>query len=95
MGNPEGFSKINNGKANAAALQKAVDAGGCTVIDEPGEYRLADTVLLGSDTTLIFGKDVVVIREPCEIFNGNAFINKGAFSGTADKNITLKVLIWL
>lgn len=92
MSNPEGFSSENSGSANAAALQKAVDCGGTVIIDIPGKYYLADTVYLKSGSSLIFGGGVEIIRQSCSGFNGNAFINRGAFTGETDKDISVKGL---
>lgn len=92
MKNPEGFLPSNNGKENADALQTAVNKGGKIIIDIPGEYALADTILVGSDTEIIFGEGVIIRREHCENQDGNAFINRGAFTGKPDKNIKIKGL---
>ena len=86
------FSPILSGKENSAALQKAADKGGEIRITEPGIYDIEDTVYLGSDTTLIFGEGVILRRQSSSPFNGNVFINKGAFTGKSDKNIKIKGL---
>jgi hypothetical protein len=53
-----GFSPEASGMENARALQRAVDGGGTIVVSQPGVYKIADTVFLGSHTSLIFGNDV-------------------------------------
>lgn len=49
-----GFLPENDGKTNAAALQKALNARGDVYVDLPGVYALSDTVYIGDDTSLIF-----------------------------------------
>lgn len=49
-----GFLPENDGKTNAAALQKALNARGDVYVDLPGVYALSDTVYIGDDTSLVF-----------------------------------------
>lgn len=81
------FFPGNDGAANAAALQKAVDRGGEIRIEKPGIYDLADTIIIGSNTSLVFSQGVTIRRQNNPESNGNAFINRGAFTGTPDRNI--------
>jgi hypothetical protein len=39
-------------------LQSAVDKAGTIVVGHPGTYKLAGTVYVGSNTTLLFGDNV-------------------------------------
>ncbi len=55
-----GFSPAASGVDNSRALQKAVDQGGTIHVSQPGVYKLAGTVYVGSDTALIFGHGVTV-----------------------------------
>ena len=57
-----GFSPERSGVANAAALQKALDAGGTVTVRRPGDYKLASTVLIGDDTTLDCGAGVRFVK---------------------------------
>ena len=57
-----GFSPDGTGYSNTAALQKAVTGGGAIYIDQPGAYDLSGTIVLDSDTKLVFGAGVVVRR---------------------------------
>mgnify|MGYP006275657381 CR=1 FL=1 len=58
-------------------------------MSRPGIYRLAKTVYLGSDTSLIFGNGVRIQKEdeagPCT----HVFLNKGALTRTWDQNIVI------
>lgn len=74
---------------NARALQVAVTGGGTITVSRPGTYRLADTVLLDSDTTLLFGNGVK-IKKVNEIgpFT-HVLLNRGALTKTWDRNIVV------
>lgn len=58
-----GFLPENDGKTNAAALQKALNTRGDVYVDLPGVYALSDTVYIGDDTSLIFCNGAYVKRE--------------------------------
>ena len=92
MKNPEGFCVANTGEVNARILQAALDNNSLVEIDIPGIYDIGDTIYLNSNNTLIFGDGVQIRRVKCNGFDGNAFINRGAFTGIADTNITIKGL---
>lgn len=85
-----GFLPENNPYENATALQNAVDQGGTVLITVPGVYKISEQIEIGDDTSLIFCEGVVVQREAsiCSK-NGNAFINKGAVTGTYNRNIEI------
>jgi hypothetical protein len=53
-----GFSPEASGLDNARALQRAVDQTGTIVVSRPGTYKIAATVYVGSNTSLIFGNNV-------------------------------------
>ncbi|AEI49698.1 hypothetical protein [Runella slithyformis] len=87
-----GFSPEASGLENTLALQKAVDRGGTIVVSQPGTYKLAGTVYVGSHTTLDFGNHVFIqkVNERGEF--SHVILNKGAFTKTYDQNITIRGL---
>ncbi len=89
-----GFDPANDGESNSVALQKAVEGGGTVLINLPGKYDVCDTCVLGSNTHLIFGKDVFLNR--VKDSNGKTasypFINRGAYSEQEDQNISIEGL---
>jgi hypothetical protein len=71
------------------ALQKALDNGGTITVNEPGIYRLAGTVFIGSNTTLKCANGVK-FKKTDEIDEfSHVFCNKGAKNKTYDTNIHL------
>jgi len=90
-----GFLPGKNGVENAKALQKAVDLGGTITIDRPGVYDLAETILIGDDTELIFRAGVYirkVMDGACARQMSYAFLNKGALKRQWNRNIALRGL---
>jgi len=84
-----GFLSENDGTENAIALQKAVNNGGDIYIDQPGIYCLQDTIYIGDDTTIIFCAGSYIKRIKDDSETGYAFINKGAYTQTYNKNIKI------
>ena len=85
-----GFMPGNDAEQNALALQKAVDMGGEIHVCQTGIYDISEPIEIGDDTTLIFEDGVTIRRQESRTGkNGNAFINKGAFSHTRNYNIKL------
>lgn len=84
-----GFDPQASGIANQRALQQAVDSGGTIIISQPGIYRLAGTVYLGSHTSVQFGVHTVVqkVNEAGEF--SHIFLNKGALTKTWDTDISI------
>ena len=87
-----GLSPLDSGENNARILQRAVDGGGELLVSEPGIYRLADTILLGDHTHLRFAPGVYWERRPTSPYTGYAFINRGAFTGETNTDISLEGL---
>ncbi|MBI4892683.1 MAG: hypothetical protein HY821_18810 [Acidobacteria bacterium] len=87
-----GFKPGATGMENARALQKAVDGGGTIVVSRPGTYLIADTVLLGSHTSLIFGNNVFLKKVAEQGPFTHVLLNKGALTKTWDENITVSGL---
>lgn len=90
--NQLGFLPTNHGDDNTIALQAAVSKGGTIYISQPGTYDMSGTITLCSNTTLIFGKDVIIRRSLNKDglhVGSHFFINEGAYTRTYDENITL------
>lgn len=84
-----GFSPHATGLANQAALQRAVDGGGTVAVMQPGTYRLAGTVYVGSDTTLVFGAGVVIAKVDEAGPFSHVLLNKGARTRQPDHRIAV------
>lgn len=87
-----GFSTEATGIENADALQKAIDKGGTFWISQPGEYKIAKTVYVGSNTSLIFGNNVFLKKVVEEEPFSHVFLNKGALTKTYNENIQIEGL---
>ena len=86
-----GFSAQATGEENSRALQQAVLGGGTIVVDEPGDYRMRESVLLDDDTTLLFGAGVRILREPYP--GGNyLLVNRGAYTREWNHDIRVEGL---
>lgn len=88
--NEFGFLPGNNGIENQKAFQKAVDETGTIIISQPGEYKIAGTVYLGSNTTVSFGNGVVIKKGNEAGGFCHIFLNKGALTKTYDKHIRIE-----
>lgn len=84
-----GFSPEASGLENTKALQKAVDQAGTIVVSQPGTYKMAGTVYVGSNTTLIFGNDIYLKKVNEKGSFTHVLLNKGATTKTYDQNITV------
>jgi hypothetical protein len=84
-----GFSPEASGIENAKALQLATDRGGTIVVGKPGTYKMAGTVYIGSNTSLIFGNAVFLKKVNEEGEFSHVIVNKGAVSRIHDQNITI------
>lgn len=87
-----GFSPEASGVDNMRALQRAVDLTGTIVVSRPGTYKLAGTVLIGSNTSLQFGNNVFIEKVAEQGPFTHVFLNKGALTKTWDSHITLSGL---
>ena len=90
--NELGFLPGNSGLENRAALQQAVDRGGNVSVDIPGEYKLAGTVYVGSNTTLSFGNGVIIKKVDENGWFCHVLLNKGALTRTYDEHIRIENL---
>lgn len=84
-----GFLPTETGINNAKALQAAVDKGGTITINKPGTYKIASTVYLGDNTSLVFGNGVVIEKSAETGRFTHVFLNRGALTRTYNHNITL------
>ena len=84
-----GFSPEASGMDNAGALQRGVDQGGTVVVSQPGAYKTARTVYVGSNTSLVFGSGVFLKKVDEQGPFTHVLLNKGALTRTYDHNITI------
>ncbi|MEZ5278057.1 MAG: hypothetical protein R3F07_16870 [Opitutaceae bacterium] len=84
-----GFSPDATGLENAAALQRALDQGGTITVTRPGTYKLAATVLIGSDTAVRFGTGVFIQKVNEQGPFTHVLLNRGALTRTWDRNIVV------
>ena len=89
-----GFLPGNDPEANSEALQKCLDGGGIIRVSTPGTYELCRTILIDSDTELLFGEGVVVrrARDKDGVAATHVFLNRGALSRAYNDNITIRGL---
>jgi hypothetical protein len=87
-----GFSPNASGTDNTRALQQAVDRAGTITVSLPGTYKIAGTVFIGSNTTLIFGNNVFLEKVPENGPFSHVLLNKGALTRTFDDHITIEGL---
>lgn len=87
-----GFSPEASGIENTTALQKAVDQTGTVVVSRPGTYKMAGTVYIGSNTSLIFGNNVFLKKMNEQGAFSHVIVNKGAVTKTFDEHITIEGL---
>lgn len=80
-----GYSPSANAATNTAALQAAVLNGG-TIFVRKGIYDMNDTILLDSNTNLIFepGTKLKKVASYCQVF-----LNRGALTAEYNTNITI------
>ena len=84
-----GFSPEASGIENTRLLQQAVDQGGTIVVSRPGTYKIAGTVYVGGNTSMVFGNDVFLKKVDERGTFTHVLLNKGALTKTYDQNITI------
>ncbi len=87
-----GFSPDSSGIENAKALQKAMDNRGTIVVSQPGIYKIATTLYIGSNTSLLFGNGVSLKKVDERGAFAQLIINKGAITRSYDEHITVEGL---
>lgn len=84
-----GFSPDASGVANTKALQHAVDRGGTITVSQPGIYKIAGTVFIGGNTSLMFGNGVYLEKVTEQGAFTHVLLNKGALTKTYDEHIVI------
>ena len=84
-----GFSPDATGRENAAALQRAFDAGGTVRVTRPGRYKIAGTVFIGDDTSLVCDNGVYFVKTDEGGKFAQVILNKGALTKTWNRNIEI------
>lgn len=87
-----GFSPGASGIENAKAFQKAIDQGGTIVVSQPGVYKIAAPLYIGSHTSLVFGNGVSLKKVNEAGAFAQVMINKGAITKSYDEHITVEGL---
>jgi len=87
-----GFSPEASSAENTKALQAAVDQGGTIQVSRPGTYEMANTVFIGSHTSLVCGNGVFLKKDASVEPFSHVLLNKGALTRTYDECITVKGL---
>ncbi|WP_051291303.1 hypothetical protein [Pedobacter glucosidilyticus] len=87
-----GFSPTATGIQNSEALQKAINLGGTIIVSKPGVYKFAQTVYVGSHTTIEFGNNVFIKKVNEKGNFSHVFLNKGALTKTYNEHISIKGL---
>ena len=83
-----GFLPTATASDNVTALQNAVTGGGTILIDYPGTYLVNDTILLDSNTRIIFGANVFVSMQSPKRF----LLNRGALTREYNENLSIEGL---
>lgn len=79
------FLPTNTAADNNIAIANALNGGGTILVDLPGIYDISDTIVIPSNTTLIFGANTFVRMNA----NKYAVLNVGAHTRVYDENIKL------
>lgn len=87
-----GFSPEATGLANTQALQRALDQTGTIIVSQPGTYKIAGTVFIGSHTSIIFGHNVFLKKSDEQGPFSHVLLNKGALTKTYDEHISVEGL---
>ncbi|WP_338357800.1 hypothetical protein [Yeosuana marina] len=87
-----GFSPQATGVENVEALQMALDQGGNIIVSQPGIYKVAGTSYIGSNTSIEFGKGVILQKVDEVGPFTHVILNKGALTRTWDEHIAVKGL---
>jgi hypothetical protein len=84
-----GFLPTQSGVENLKALQAALDHGGTIIVGKPGTYKLAGTVFIGDNTSLVFAAGVTLMKvAEIKVFT-HVILNKGAMTRTFNHNISI------
>ena len=86
------LSPSASGVENADALQRMLDAGGRVLVSEPGDYKIARTLLIGDDTTLECASGVRLVKSDEVGPFSQVILNRGALTRTWNRNIAIRGL---
>jgi hypothetical protein len=84
-----GFSPESSGIENATALQNALDNEGTIIVSQPGVYKIARTVYIGSNTSFILGNNVFLEKTNEMGLFTHVLLNKGALTKQYDSHISV------
>ena len=85
-----GFLPSKTGVENAAALTSCLQGGGNVVIDIPGTYKIARSILIPSNTSIYFGAGVIISKVEEDGASPRwLFINENAPQKQFNENIQL------
>ena len=89
-----GFLPENDAITNSEALQKCLDGGGKIRVRKPGTYEVCKTLMIDSETDLVFEDGVILKKalDPNGVGARYVFINRGAFDREYNENISVKGL---
>jgi len=87
-----GFSPEATGSDNVKALQQAVDRTGTVIVSRPGIYKVAGTVYVGGNTSVVFGNNVFLKKVDETGPFSHVLLNKGALTKTYDEHIAIEGL---
>lgn len=84
-----GFAPESSGLANASALQNALNNRGTIVVSRPGIYKIAQTVYISSNTSIVFGNNVFLEKTDETGKFSHVMLNKGALTKQYDSHISV------
>ncbi len=88
-----GFSADKTARENSRAIQAAVDSDKYVVLDGDGVADICDPIYLSDGATLEFSPALTLRRQASgRDDNGYVIVNRGAFTKTKNRNITVKGL---
>lgn len=87
--NLSGLSQKNTGDENSRILNRLFESSNDVEITEKGEYLIANTILIGSNSSLTCSEGVYFKRVDLSDKTGYVIANKGAYTRTYDENITI------
>lgn len=89
-----GFLPTKTAAENSVALQSVLNGGGYVLVDFPGTYDICASMIVESNTELVFAPGVYIrlVKNASDQWPRYPFINAGAFVGDSNENITIRGL---
>lgn len=87
--NEHGFLPENSGVTNVRIMNRLLSEYDEVTVETAGEYRIDGTIFIGGNTTLSFSDGVYLKREVTGRTPGYFLINRGAYTGECNENITV------